>query len=203
MTKEQLIYLAMTHLAQGDLQPRQINSIHRGDIERHFEMAFSDIVREVYNASATYRDYGQLDAMAKSFQDVEVVEDTTRGEKYSTLPVSVLQLPLHAGIRMVHTQCDQSEQVHWRPNNNIGILNQLEVFTTGKDLPTYYVEHTKLFYDRMEAEKVTMKLIPTFSAYDYDDEIPVVSGYEGWVYDIVVQRVIQGFARQNKIREGE
>lgn len=201
MTKDQLIYLAMTHLAQGDLQPRQKNAIHRGDIERHFEMAFSDIVREVYNASATYKDYGQLDAMAKSFADVVVELDTTRGEKFSQLPIQVIQLPLQAGIRMIHTQCDQSEQVHWRPNNNIGVLNQLEVFTTGKDLPTYYVEHTKVFYDRMKSEKVSMKLIPTFSAYELDDEIPVVSGYEGWVYDIVIQRVLQGFARQNKIRE--
>jgi poly-gamma-glutamate capsule biosynthesis protein CapA/YwtB (metallophosphatase superfamily) len=91
--------------------------------------------------------------------------------------------------------------VHWRPNNNIGVLNQLEVFTTGKDLPTYYVEHDKLFYDRIGSEKVTMKIVPAFSQYEDDDEVPVVSGYEGWVFDMVIQRYTQGFAKQNKIQE--
>lgn len=201
MTKEQLIYLAMTHLGQGDLTPRQKSLIHRGDIERHLEMAFSDIVREVYNNSVTHKDYGLLDAMAKSYPDVLVAMDKTRGEKYSYLPITIIQLPLHAGIRMVHTQCDQSEQVHWRPNNNIGILNQLEVFTTGKDLPTYYVEHGKLYYDRMKSDNVTMKLIPSFSSYEDDDEVPVVSGYEGWVFDMVSQRYTQGSARPNKVKE--
>lgn len=204
MTKQQLIYLCMTQLAQGDLAPRAKKVVHQGDIERHLEMAFSDIVREVYNNATTYKDYGQLDAMSKTFKDVAVVVDPTRGEYYSELPVSVLQLPLHAGIRMIVTQCDQEQEVLWRGNNNIGILNELDVYSTGKPMPTYYVEHTKVFYDKLKADHVMMKIVPTFSAYDDDDEIPVVSGYEGWVYDMVIQRYTQGGARRDKVRkEGE
>mgnify|MGYP001135818848 CR=1 FL=1 len=203
MTKEQLIYLAITQLGQGDLQPRQKNHVHRGDVERHFEMAFADIIREVYNNAMTYKDYGQLDAMAKVYKDVDVEEDSDRGEKYSVLPVNVLQLPNHAGIRMITTQCDQSEQVNWRPNNNIGILNRLEVFTTGKKMPTYYVEHKRIYYDKVDADNVMIKLIPTFSAYEDDDEIPVIAGYEGWVYDFVIQRYANGIVdrRPNRRRK--
>ncbi len=110
MTKEQLIYLAITKLGGGDLTPRQKTFIHRGDVERHLEMGYSDIVREVYNNSVTYKDYGLLDAMAKSYPDVVVEWDASRGEAYSEIPISYVQLPLHAGIRMIHTQCDQSER---------------------------------------------------------------------------------------------
>jgi len=190
MTKDQLIYLVMTSLNSDDVPAKKKGTIHRGDIERHLELAYSDICREVYNNAVYYRDYGPLDSMTKPFSDVSVVLDTSRGERYSILPVMPVPLPNNAGIRMIHSQCDQHLTIYYRPNNNINTIDELDVFVTGDDLFTYYVEGNRVWYDGFEGDKVSMKIVPSFSQYDDDDVVPLVGGYEGRAFDMVMQRIL-------------
>jgi len=189
MTKEQLIYLVLTSANRDDVPGKKKGTLHRGDVERHCELAYSDICREVYNNAVYYRDYGQLDAMTKRFDAVEVEKDTHSGEMFCYLPAQTMNLPNNAGIRMVMTRCDQALTIKYRPNNNKAAVGVLEVFSD-RDLATYYVENGRLIFDNFSGEAVDIKLIPVFSWYHDMDTVPLIGGYEGKAFDMVMARLL-------------
>jgi hypothetical protein len=193
MTKEQLIYLGLTRANGQDVVPDRQRKYHRGDVERHFEMAFSDVVREVYNKGLRYRDYGQLDAMLKPYENVPVEFSSTRGRYYSDLPINVVQLPENSGIRSIIPRCDDEEPYKRIPNGASAVFNKLDVFGTGTNQKFIWErEGNRVYFKNIDSDvtEVLMKLIPAFSSYEDEDEIPMVSGYEGSVYDQAVQRMM-------------
>ena len=194
MTRDQFIYLISTDYKAGESTPGWSKNLHTGDIKRHVEMAFSEVVSTLYDLAykQSYTDSGKLDPITKTFLNNEVMYDNDRCEYFIQLPVDVVQLPMNRGIRMVFGAKSQKRQFIYTPNNSLALYDIIGEFDgRGFTEPSYYVEGDKLFIDfyTYDPFDVSVKLIPDFTSYEGDDEVPVAFGKDGIMYDMVMARL--------------
>jgi hypothetical protein len=192
MTRDQFIWLIKTDYNAGDATPAGNKNLHEGDLLRHCEMGFSNLVEVLYRQSMEYNDMGQLDPMIKIYLNQEVMYDNERCEHFIQLPVSIVQLPNNAGVRMVFSAKNQSLPFMYGANNTLPVYNAIEMFDGQlSERGSFYVERDKVFVDFNgdESYSLSLKLIPDFTGYDGDDELPIVFGKDGVMYDVVMNRL--------------
>ena len=196
MTKKNLIDLIIHKLSGGNTSPDIKSKYHPEIITKYIELAFNSLINTVQNQSIRYKDLGQLDSYVKTYSSVTVSYDDTRKEYYSDLPVNIIGLYMNRGIRYICPIYDQSYHFIYRKNNSTDIYSELEVSKIDSR-PRYYLEGTKVFYDKMTTEivdnGVLMKLIVPISVLDEDDEIPIPAGQEQYVIDFIMKYLQQMF----------
>jgi len=191
MTKEVLTKLVIRFLTGGDNVADTLSKYHPAEVEKYIEMAFNSVIYQICLNAISYNDFGQLDAYCKSFSNVPVICDELRDEYYSILPVSIINLPKNRGIRFISPMKDQRNQFVDRENNASDIYDELEVGMM-PDMITYYRENVKLFYDnRMTQELaengVLQKLIPAYSEWSDEDELPIPGGKDMDIVRTVIE----------------
>lgn len=191
MTKKELVYLLLTRANGEDVSPDRVGKYHKKEVERYLDMAYSDVIRQAYQNAFRYRDYGQLDSLTKAYYNVAVEYDPNRCEYYSDLPVSVVQLPNNAGIRLISPQCDQTSTIKYSINGSSSFMNKLEVRRVNRS-KRYYVEGERVYYINADNKMVDvlMKVIPDFKEFEDDDEVPIIAGLDMAVFDNALQRLV-------------
>lgn len=192
MKKIEIIDVLKHNLAGGDCPQELIGKYHPEILSKHIEMAWNYLIKTVaYREAEQLDDWGLLDAFTKTYVPVEVKFDEVRNERYSNLPVSIVDLPRNRGIRFISDIHNQSNQYLYRDNNSVDIYSNLDV---SKVIPTprYYREGDKVFYSGLSSliPNVLQKLIPNFSSLDDDDEVPIPSAYNKLIFDLVYQQMM-------------
>jgi len=184
MTKEQFVTLILTKVNGGETLGRY----HYGDVERHAEMAYNQAIYEVFENVMKFADHSQLDEFTKPYT-LTVVDDADRKQKYSVLPVSVVVLPDNRGIRRLANAYDRSIEIYAASTIDEGYMGLLEVGQMG--IPTYRVEgEKKVWYENVDNDTVFAQLIPQLSEYDDEDELPMIAGKDGVLFEMCVNRIM-------------
>ena len=151
------------------------------------------LIKELaYNDAEKYSDWGSLDSMAKAFEDIPVLLNEKRNEKYIDLPAKVMSLPANRGIRLVCPMQDQSYSFIYRANNTVNIYKQLDV-DNYSDIPRYYVEGQRLYFDKHIPDYfdvLLLKLIVEFDDLEDNDEVEIPSRYGKLIFDLVMKSML-------------
>lgn len=136
-----------------------------------------------------------LDFFAKNYNNVAIVNDKTAGQYYSTLPVSVVQLPNNAGIRLIRGHKSNHKFVP-ADNEKIDLYDDMD-FNKYYDHTFFLMEgmnkvrYINFDYASLNIRYVNMKLIPTFLSYAWTDEIPLPSGKLAEFTNIIAKQLFQ------------
>lgn len=193
MTKRNLIDLIKHRLAGGDCPQELKGKYHPKIIEKHIEIVLNYLIKTVaYKEAEREQDWGLLDSYTKTYTNVPILEDIERNEKYSVLPVNVIDLPQNRGIRFISDQQNQAMQYIYRDNNSVDIYSNLDIDRVSTK-PRWYREKDKVYYSRHLSPMITgvlMKIIPNFSDLEDADESPVPSAYAKSIFDLVFQSMM-------------
>lgn len=111
-----------------------------------------------------------------SFDNVEILNDDTKGLYYCLIPGSTIALPYDLGVHQVSLQKDQSDVFVRVPNGFSGLYSGLESFSM-ESRNVYYLESDRLIFPSLEPEDrvggVLLKMIAPLSAIDNDTEINI------------------------------
>jgi len=190
MTKEQWIDVLKDALANGDCPQELKGKYHPEIIGKHIGIAFDYLVAKVlYPEASKTNNWGALDAYAKAYENVAILENTARCERYSILPIQPISLPANRGVRTISPMRDQSYRFIYRDNNTSNIYEKLEVNDV-ITIPRYYVEGSNVFYSShlpANLSKLLFKLIVPFDELDDEDNVNIPQGYGKLVFDLVYQ----------------
>lgn len=194
MKKIELIDLIIDALAGGDCPQELKGKYHPEIVKHHITLALNYLIQDiVYKEAERKNNFGYLDSYTKAFKNVEVLYDSDRDEKYSILPKTIVPLPKNRGLRMISAMKEQRYSFLYRDNNTVNIYGDLDVDSICS-IPRFYVESDKVFYSEHlsdDIDKVLMKLVVDFSAYEDEDEVAIPSGYGKLVFDLVFQSMMQ------------
>jgi len=200
MKKIQLIEAIVDHLTGGDATGDTQGQFHPLIVKSHVEMAFNQIVYQVWLNSKKFSDYSQLDAWSRTFEIQVVGQVGTIA--YSYLPFSPLQLPDNKGIRQVCNHDDNSVVFAYLEATANAIFSELEVSTID-DTPTFRLEQNNLSSGAGEESHIIkleklpigedamssldiMMIVPLERMSDYDDiAIPAEMGEDALIKQII------------------
>jgi len=153
-------------------------------IQLHVENAWNQFVGQLF-----VNDSHQLDFYTKTYT-VDIETDETR--KYSLLPVKTIQYKDAAGgVRRIHTLCD--EEVFFVPMRGIDfqLFSSLDAGIVASDVVGYQTKTGRVDYLGLPygVTSVRMDIVPSFSEYDDDDDIPFPDGVAASIYGLVLQMV--------------
>lgn len=175
MTKSQIVELIKSRLGWkwGDRT-----------IALHVENAWNQFVGQLF-----LNDSHQLDLYCKTYE-VAVTSGSPRS--YSLLPISTIQhKDAGGGVRRIHTQCD--EEVFFVPMRGIDLqlFSSLDAGLVASDIVGYIPKLDRVEYFGIPDEivNVRMEIVPAFSAYDDDDDIPIPEGVAANLFGLVLQMV--------------
>ncbi|MHB8871672.1 MAG: hypothetical protein ACYC5G_04425, partial [Candidatus Doudnabacteria bacterium] len=131
------------------------------------------------------RDSASLDFFSKTYDGydhtgIDIVYDQDRKEYYINLPVNILQLPANAGVCLVKPHGATNRRFY--PSNNAKIDLMSDLDNKYYDRTLYVLDGQDrlriVFFDyaSRNVRKVTLKLIPDFLSYGYDEEVNLPSG---------------------------
>lgn len=176
MTKQILIDICVDRY--GTTADRK-KGYHPAIIESYIELAYNQVIYAIMKLAIHYSDYSQLDLFIRSFDNVKVLCDIPRNEWYLDIPCPIIQLPMGNGVRYITGIKDRKTNFHFRANGSSDVMENLE-YSLINTIPSYYIENSKIYFDhRMTAGiasyGVLLKLIPTFSYWPDDQELPMPS----------------------------
>ena len=193
MKKIEIIDVLKHRLAGGDCPQELKGKYHPEIISKHITMVLNYLIKDVlYKEILRDNNWGLLDSYVKSFENISILENENRNEKYSILPASVVSLPANRGVRLVCYMQTQSSPFFYRNNNTSNIYGGLDVEEVSQQV-RYYVEGNKVYYSNhitATASKVLMKLIVTFDNLEDDDDIEIPSGYGKLLFELVMQSML-------------
>ncbi len=207
MKKENLVNLVSDFLASG--QPDDmIGQYHPAIIKKYLELAFNQIVYQVWLNCKKFSDYSQLDAWTYTYEleiwDVVIAGSWVSG--HIKLPYPPMQLPDNMGIREVAVKGDDNIVFAYLDNTAAAIFNELEVSSIDAT-PTFRLEmnntlvlpeshilrlakiplSTYNLYSGFDPFTLNVKLIvPLDRIGDYDD-IAIPAGQE----DALVKQTVE------------
>jgi hypothetical protein len=182
MTKQNFIDLIDSWLSGSE--PTTSHSIHPEIISYNIGRAFNQIVYETFR-----QDLSNIDLYRKRYTGVSVEADSETGVHYSTLPESILQLPV-TGEGVIIYQTEGRKSLNFVPvkEDAIDVFDCLEV---GKVDGTvgFVVTDGKVFYYGMAdgITSVSMRLPIPFEKYADTDEVHIPSGKDVQIYTLVCQ----------------
>ena len=92
MTKAQLVDLFLDRLAGGDAPDEIRGKFHPLVIAKYIDVAYANFLEQTSLRARQTMDFLNLDYYRKTFTSVDVLNDSDRDEKYSQLPVPIVQL---------------------------------------------------------------------------------------------------------------
>ena len=168
------------------------NKFHPYDIQEFINAAWSKLIYNVCVSVSKNQDWSQLDPFIKSY-NVPVRCDTERDEYFSILPVSVVGLPGNRGVYRISPVKNNKLQFQFRDSGTNDIYGDSE-WSKINNIPSYYQEANMIFFNEkmtvdMAEAGVVMKIIPEFSVYEDEDEIPMPSGSEQDLIQIIIKEL--------------
>lgn len=204
MKKIEYIELIQQRVAPGYPNSDLAHLVHPEIISREISSVYEDIVYQSYIQAKAKYNVSDLDNFGKTFVNVPIVQDATRGVYYAILPKDIIELPDYASIRQVYTNDpdgDESITMALIPQNATGVFNNLPVSKVDK-LPSLYLEISKmdgeesatkkLVFDTMNKDytSLNMKLIIPFYEYDDLDHVPVSSASKNQILSTVAATIL-------------
>lgn len=150
---------------------------------------YSDMLSMVIKKSS------DLDFFAKNYNSISILKDSAAKQYYSTLPISVIQLPNNAGIRLIRGQNSNHKFIP-ADNEKIDIYEDMD-FNKYYDHTFFLMEgmtkvrYINFDYANLNIRYVNMKVIPTFLSYAWTDDIPLPSGKLTEFTNIVAKSLFQ------------
>jgi len=152
---------------------------HPEIIKGVIELAFNQVIFDLYMSGASKNDYSQLDAYIHPYYNVPVLCNEETDEYYSELPAAVIQLPMSRGIHSISLMKDRKVSFMFRANGESEIYENISGYSETNTIPTYEVQNWHVRYSRMTKEiakeGVLMRLIPCFREWGDKDIIPAPS----------------------------
>lgn len=140
------------------------------------------------------RDSASLDFFSKTYE-ADIAYDMDRKEYYIDLPVNILQLPANAGVCLVKPYGATTRRFYPSNNSKIDLLSDLD--NKYYDRTLYVLDGQDrlriVFFDyaSRNVRKVTLKLIPDFLSYGYDEEVNLPSGKNVEFFNILAKSLFQ------------
>lgn len=176
MKKEQLVELTISYVCGGAIPSDLDSRYHPLTIEKFMDIVYAGIMYQVSANAIKYRDWGQLDQYSKPFPNVPCVHDNARDEWYSTLPASIIELPMNRGIRMISPMQDQPNKFKNSDDTNADTFNELEVQNV-MGYTSFYREGPKVFYRNFREDYaipgLLYKLLIPLSEFEDEDEVGI------------------------------
>ena len=146
------------------------------------------------------RDSASLDYFSKTYDGadhtgVPIEYDQDRKEYYIDLPVNILQLPANTGVCLVKPHGATTRRFY--PSNNAKIDLMMDLDNKYYDRTLYVLDGQNrlriVFFDyaSRNVRKVTLKLIPDFLSYGYDEEVNLPSGKNVEFFNILAKSLFQ------------
>jgi len=152
-------------------------------IEKYISMAYNTYVQNHWRNKNTHT----IDLFCKLFEDVEVKE--VGGQYYSVIPASIIDIP-RPGSGVISIEMTGDMDLIFVPVTVTGhkTMNNLEVYKTTGPVP-FTVTREKIYYQTKlyGIDKVNMRLMLKYEAYQPEDEIIFPPNSEMAIRDIVWQ----------------
>lgn len=192
MTKRQLIDLVRELLSGGDAPAEIRGKYHPKVVAKYLEMAFDDIIAVVALEGKQTGDYSLLDKFALPYIQ-PILYNTSREQKYCTLPVLVMPLPDNSAVRSISPPKDQSTQFAYIAISSQPVWAALDVDAIDP-VAGFTIENDTIFFDDKfpyGLENVMLKLVASFGALEWDDKIEVPSGKNEMLFTKVFTLMMQ------------
>jgi hypothetical protein len=214
MKKIHLIEAVIDHLTGGDATADTQGQYHPLMITKHIELAFNQVVFQVWLNSKKFSDYSQLDAWSKTYQ-ISVLNQVG-AKAHAFLPYPPMQLPNNMGIRQINDHDNTSVVFAYLEATANAIFSELEVSQVDTT-PTFRIEQNNLSTGAgeeshmlrleklpLDPDAITsldiMMIVPLEKMSDYDDiAIPAEMGEDGIVKQIV--EVIRSKPAQDTVND--
>ena len=172
MKKQNLVDLVVDFLASG--QPDDmIGQYHPAIVKKYLELAFNQVVYQVWLNCKKFSDYSQLDAWTYTHDDRILISPLIEGDwvsGYVPLPYPPMQLPDNMGIRQVSINRNENIVFAYLDNNAVAIFNELEVSSIDAT-PTFRLEmnNSGVGSDShlLRLAKIPLSVYNTYSALDW------------------------------------
>ena len=169
--------------------------LHPEIIEKYCELGYNQVIYALMLNAIKYTDYAELDIYLKSFDNQVVYCNEARSEWYCDVPCAVIQLPRGNGVRYISGMKDRLTNFYFRANGDNDVMENLE-FSLVNTVPSWYVENSKIFFDHrmnhtLADYGVLIKVYPTFSVWDDDQEIPMPSADNMNIVVVIEQLINQ------------
>ncbi len=195
MRKIQLTEMIVDYLAGGDAPSDVRGRYHGAMIDQYVNIAYNDLIYNVYVEGQEIGDYSQLDSFARAFRAITVSDDGDRDLKYAILPFPPVQLPDNMGIRLICPNDDPTTAFAYLDNNSVAVFSALEVSSVD-DLPGFWIEKMddneyRVYFDNPGdvLASIMAKLILPLGQYDDFDEVPMPAGKDMHICDLIVKRL--------------
>ena len=140
MKKINLVEVVSDFLA-SEMPDDMISQYHPAIIKKYLELAFNQVVYQVWLNCKKFSDYSQLDAWTYTYEleiwDVVIAGGLVSG--HIKLPYPPMQLPNNMGIREVAVKGDDNIVFAYLDNTAVAIFNELEVSSIDST-PTFRLE---------------------------------------------------------------
>ena len=180
MTKAELIESVLIRVTGGKLT--QDSKVKREDISILLAPAINWSITGQYwlNKRATGGNEYPSDFIAS--YPVDVKEDTSRDLKYVDIPVGTLTLPDDQGLQTVSPMKGDDEFIPTKfqdRKHNSYYPNTFSSFTM------WWREGQRVYFEKIDTDKVLLRLIQSVNNLKDDDELPIAAGAEIDVMNIL------------------
>lgn len=190
MEKAKLIELIRRQSVQNGIGTFEDNkSISLRQIELACDNMYGDLL------FLLLKDSKSIDYFCKSYENVSVEYNRTSNEYYSDLPISVVQLPENKAVHLIRG-VGSNRKFYPVTNEDVDLHSDT-------DIPKYYdrtwflldgtsrVKYVNFDYRQSNIRSVQMKLIPSFSTFSWNEDVPIPSGRVTEFVSIVAKTLFQ------------
>jgi hypothetical protein len=146
------------------------------EISLYIEQCFAMIVKRVFFEGKAEGEAGVNGEFVYSFDNQDILKDSTKGMYYTKIPSSTVGLPNDIGYHFVGMQKNQEDAFVRVPNNFSSLYKNLGASTL-EGRQGYFIEANRLYYPGMDGtnlkEKVLLKLIVPLGSVDDEAEVNI------------------------------
>lgn len=164
-------------------------------IEKYISIAYNTFVKSVFNSNRIYNDN-----YTKEYE-LDVTKDDNTGNYYSIIPVGYIKLN-RPGSGIINIDTLGTADLNFVPmtDANYKIVNNLTALKLKSYIPYIVVENKIKYMVKFTGiEKVNVRLLPVYEAYDSDDDVYMPEGTELNIRDAVYQLMTQHVVRDQVI----
>ncbi len=185
MTKSQFIELVRRYMSGGNLNDDLAQRYGEGVISKLIELAYNEMVYLSFKNAYNTKDYSPLDIYTKSY-NIDVSYNNDRKHYYSTLPVSVINLPDNNGIQKITYLEDDTTEFKYLPALYSSAFSKLEASKL-TDAVYYKIEGDKIIYKNLDNAiiKVLIYLIVPFDEFEDDENISLPAENAMYMFNII------------------
>lgn len=188
MNKEEFIAVVTNNLVGGNPSSEQIAKYPPSMVAKYIEIATNSILKDISVKLGVRGDNSFLDGYSWAFENVPMQFNTARKEFYTDLPCPIIQLPNQISIRQISPMESQRDAYNCIPYGSQSTFGMLEGSNMAGTRGAYYLENERVYYMRVPGQcNVLMKLVPPFSWFDDDVNLPSAYSADIEIFNAVRQ----------------